>query len=109
MPQKDSTERDYRERVNRVIFHIEGHLDGALVLRDLAKVACFSPFHFHRIFSAFVGETASEPEIAKKMKPIVAGLLVRPQLSHKTRRHGISFDTHEISQVIPSKFELVID
>ena len=26
-------------------------------LEDVARVACFSPFHFHRIFRALVGET----------------------------------------------------
>ncbi|MBI5529725.1 MAG: AraC family transcriptional regulator [Deltaproteobacteria bacterium] len=56
MPEKESTSRDYRERINRVIFHIESHLDEKLDLQDLAKVAFFSPFHFHRIFTAFTDE-----------------------------------------------------
>lgn len=57
MPSRDSTTRDYRERINRVIFHIEAHLGESLNLEDLAKVACFSPYHFHRVFAAFTGET----------------------------------------------------
>jgi AraC family transcriptional regulator len=40
-----------------VIFHIEAHLDERMSLDDLAKVACFSSFHFHRIFAAFTGES----------------------------------------------------
>lgn len=56
MPAREWTGRDYRERINRVIFHIEGRLGEALNLEDLAKVACFSPYHFHRIFAAFTGE-----------------------------------------------------
>lgn len=56
MSVKDSTTRDYRERVNRVIFHVERHLGEPLHLEELARVACFSPFHFHRIFAAFTGE-----------------------------------------------------
>jgi AraC family transcriptional regulator len=56
MPSRDSTIRDYRERVNRVIFHVEAHLDEPANLDDLARVACFSPCHFHRIFAAFTGE-----------------------------------------------------
>jgi len=56
MPTRDSTARDYRERINRVIFHIEAHLGESLNLEDLAKVAYFSPCHFHRIFAAFTGE-----------------------------------------------------
>ena len=50
MPSKDTTARDYRERINRVIFHIEAQLGEPLNLEDLAKVAYFSPYHFHYIF-----------------------------------------------------------
>ncbi len=56
MPSRDTTARDYRERINRVIFHIEAHLGEPSNLEDLAKVASFSPYHFHRIFVAFTGE-----------------------------------------------------
>src|SRR5687768_18469718 len=46
----------YRRRVNRVIDYIKDHLAEPLPLADLARLAHFSPFHFHRIFRAFVGE-----------------------------------------------------
>lgn len=47
----------YEERVNRVLDYISQHLDGDLSLGKLAKVSCFSPFHFHRIFQSVTGET----------------------------------------------------
>ena len=47
----------YHERVNRVLDYIGEHLDGELSLTRLSQVACFSPFHFHRIFQAVTGET----------------------------------------------------
>ena len=47
----------YHERVNRVLDYIGEHLDGELSLTRLSHVACFSPFHFHRIFQAVTGET----------------------------------------------------
>lgn len=56
MASRDSNNRGYRERINRVIFHIEAHLGEPMVLEDLARVACFSPHHFHRVFAAFTGE-----------------------------------------------------
>jgi AraC family transcriptional regulator len=56
MPPRDATARDYRERINRVIFYVEAHLSEPLSLEALAKVAFFSPHHFHRIFAAFTGE-----------------------------------------------------
>jgi AraC family transcriptional regulator len=48
---------DYLDRINRAIDHITRNLAEPLQLDDVARVACFSPFHFHRIFRALVGET----------------------------------------------------
>ncbi len=48
---------DYLDRVHRAIDHVLTHLAEPLLLDDVAKVACFSPYHFHRIFRASVGET----------------------------------------------------
>ena len=50
---------DYVARVQRVQDYIEQHLTEPLTLPELAKVAYFSPFHFHRIFASVVGETPS--------------------------------------------------
>lgn len=59
-PQKTQTARDYAERVLRVLVHIQVHLDDELSLDDLAAIARFSPFHFHRIFRGMVGESVKE-------------------------------------------------
>jgi AraC family transcriptional regulator len=48
---------EYTKRIDRVIDHIRDHIDESLKLEDLAGVACFSDFHFHRIFHAITGET----------------------------------------------------
>ncbi|MGE0480050.1 MAG: GyrI-like domain-containing protein [Phycisphaerae bacterium] len=50
----------YLERVNRAIDHVVAHLDEPLRLRDLARAALLSPFHFHRVFQSLVGETPAE-------------------------------------------------
>ena len=51
---------EYAARINRVIDYIQGHMADHLSLPKLAAVAHFSPFHFHRIFHAFVGETLNQ-------------------------------------------------
>ncbi len=51
------TDNGYTRRVNRVMDHVRNNLDGDLSLDALAKVAHFSPYHFHRIFRATTGET----------------------------------------------------
>jgi AraC family transcriptional regulator len=55
--QKTQASREYAQRINRVIDYLRGNLDRRVKLEELAKVACFSEFHFHRIFSAISGET----------------------------------------------------
>ncbi|WP_081321940.1 AraC family transcriptional regulator [Elizabethkingia miricola] len=47
----------YRNRINKVIDHINNNLDHTMSLEELSAVACFSPFHFHRIFKTVTGET----------------------------------------------------
>lgn len=47
----------YSRRVNRVVDYVRNHLDQDLSLETLARVAHFSPYHFHRIFKTTTGET----------------------------------------------------
>lgn len=47
---------DYQKRVNQAQVFIQNHLDENITIEDIAKDACFSPFHFHRIFASFTGE-----------------------------------------------------
>ena len=49
----------HQARVNQVLFYIQAHLDELPTLEELAAVASFSPFHFHRLFRAFTGESVS--------------------------------------------------
>lgn len=54
---KNSYQKEYIYRINKVIDYIDSNLDKSLSLEKLANVANFSPLHFHRIFVAFTGET----------------------------------------------------
>jgi AraC family transcriptional regulator len=55
-----ATSASYRERVLRALVQIERDTGGAPSLDVLARDACLSPFHFHRVFSAIVGEGPAE-------------------------------------------------
>jgi AraC family transcriptional regulator len=57
---KTVTLGDYKRRMLQVLVHIQQHLDEPLQLEDLARVACFSPYHFHRVFKGMVGEPVKE-------------------------------------------------
>jgi AraC family transcriptional regulator len=51
---------NYLERVNRGIDHVVRHLAQPLSLQEVAGAACFSPFHFHRVFKMIVGSTLNQ-------------------------------------------------
>src|SRR6516225_5095613 len=57
--QKTQANSEYAQRIDRVIDYLRGNLDRQVKLEELAKVACFSEFHFHRIFRAVSGETVN--------------------------------------------------
>ena len=49
----------YGARIRRVVDHVRRNLDADLSVDSLAAVACFSPYHFHRVFRATTGETVT--------------------------------------------------
>jgi AraC family transcriptional regulator len=51
---------EYVKRINRVLDYISQNLSEPLSLEKLAEIACLSPFHFHRIFGAMMGETINQ-------------------------------------------------
>jgi len=55
-----ATAATYVQRVNLAIDHIIGHFHEPVRLRDLARVAMLSPFHFHRVFQALVSSTPAD-------------------------------------------------
>lgn len=54
---KPGTLQFYKTRLLLVLVHIQSRLDEPLELEALARLAGFSPFHFHRVFRGMVGET----------------------------------------------------
>lgn len=69
---------EYVGRINRVIDHIEANLAGDLSLTVLAGVAAFSPYHFHRVFKAVVGENLSTFIRRRRVEKAASLLLANP-------------------------------
>jgi AraC family transcriptional regulator len=57
---REATADDYMRRIDRVMRFLAENLDEPLELDRLAAVACFSPYHFHRIYRQTVGETVAD-------------------------------------------------
>lgn len=47
----------YASRLGKVLAYIDHHLHQPLALAELAALVAFSPFHFHRVFLDWQGET----------------------------------------------------
>ena len=56
MQQKKTTKEEYQKCVNVVVEYINQHLGEDIDLKSLARISNFSPFYFHRIMKAFLGE-----------------------------------------------------
>ena len=81
MRQKHFLRQEYISRINRVIDHIEKNIDSSLNLEKLSSIACFSAFHFHRIFSALVGETLNSFIKRLRVEKAAAMLIGNPKYS----------------------------
>ena len=86
-----STAVDYSRRLVRVAEHIGENLDRRIELDELAEIACFSTFHFHRIYRAMMGETVHETATRLRMQRASSDLKrsERPMLEI-ARRAGYS-------------------
>ena len=72
---------EYIKRINKAFEFINNNLDQTIQLDDVAKASHFSPYHFHRIFHALVGETVNDYVSRKRMEKAVIRLAYNPHLS----------------------------
>jgi AraC family transcriptional regulator len=64
--------------MHRVLEHVDRHLDESLDLARLAEVAHFSPFHFHRVFAAWMGERLGDYLRRRRLEVAALRLLAQP-------------------------------
>jgi AraC family transcriptional regulator len=79
MPPRDSRS-EYVARMHRVLEYVDRELDQQLELDTLARVANFSPFHFHRLFTAWFGETLGDYVRRRRLEVAALRLIAQPRL-----------------------------
>lgn len=89
-----STEQTYRRRILRVMVYISDHLDGDLSREAMARLSCFSPYHFHRIFREQAGEPLGRYVRRLRMER-AASRLKQTQMSVLEVALEAGFDAHE--------------
>lgn len=82
MRQRNGTD-DYALRINRVVDLVVEHLAEDLPLERLAAAACFSPFHFHRLFQSLTGESVKTFTQRVRLERALVLLTTNPRLSLK--------------------------
>ena len=92
-PTAISTRKEYARRVDAALEFIDRNIDAAISLKTLASVAHFSPFHFHRIFLAFVGETPADYVRRLRLEKAAGRLLADPFASVTEIALGCGFST----------------
>jgi len=59
---------DHRRRIRNVMLYLDNNLDRFVSIGALARIACFSPFHFQRIFQTVTGETVLQYQQRKRLE-----------------------------------------
>ena len=86
---------NYPQRIAKVIAYIGKHLDEELSLDDLCRVACFSKYHFHRLFTAQTGMSLHAYIKWLRLKRAAHQLTLHKELTIITIALRAGFKTHE--------------
>lgn len=81
--------------MHKVLDHIDRQLDESLDLATLAEVAHFSPFHFHRLFAAWMGETLGDYLRRRRVEVAAMRLSSQPRLPVLTAAISVGFGSGE--------------
>src|SRR6186997_983917 len=90
-----SSQAEYQKRLHAVIEYIDRHLDEDLDLATLANVASFSPFHFHRLFRALMGEALGDYVRRRRLEIAGVRLLSQEGVSVLNIALGVGFGSAE--------------
>lgn len=74
-------QNEYKARINKAFDYIEQNIEKQFTLDELAEVANFSKYHFHRIFQACVGETPFQFITRVRLEKAASAFSMREELS----------------------------
>ncbi|OCH97850.1 AraC family transcriptional regulator [Legionella jamestowniensis] len=105
---------NYECQLEKVIEYVGKHLDDKLTLAQLSEIACFSKYHFHRIFTVYTGvslqqyirwlrlKRAAHQLIVDKNKPIIEIAINAGFESHESFTRAFK----QSSGMTPTEFRL---
>jgi len=91
---KKTTLQVYKQRMIEVLVHIQQNLDQDLPLEELAGLAHFSPYHFHRVFRGMIGESVKSH--IRRLRLERAATRLKSSLAPVTQlAFDAGYETHE--------------
>ena len=88
-----TTREEYIKRISLVLDYIEKNLDDDLSLEALSQKACYSSFHFHRVFSTITGENVNQYVNRKRIERIASILITGTATSIKALAYTYGFNS----------------
>lgn len=97
----------YKQSINKVIDYIEKNINKKLTLEELAEVAGFSKYYFHRIFSSYMGETLNNFVMRVRIEKVAMMICNKPHktLTELAYQGGFS-DSAAFSKAFKKRFDL---
>ncbi|WP_419421126.1 AraC family transcriptional regulator [Legionella sp. D16C41] len=86
---------NYERQLQKVISYIGKHLDAKLTLEHLSEIACFSKYHFHRLFTAYTGLSLQQYIRWLRLKRAAHQLIVEKDKSIIDIAINAGFESHE--------------
>jgi AraC family transcriptional regulator len=93
MSVKEESVHEYETRMVRVLKYINDNLENDLSLVKLSETACFSQYHFHRLFNSFLGETPNDYVKRLRLEKAANLLIYQKQLSITEIAHKCGFSS----------------
>lgn len=71
-------ENEYKSRINKALDYIDANIEKQFTLEELADVANFSKFHFHRIFYSIIRETPFQFILRVRLEKAATLIITNP-------------------------------
>ncbi|WP_299252016.1 GyrI-like domain-containing protein [uncultured Aquimarina sp.] len=123
MKSRQKINKEYINRINLTLQFIDEYLDSNLSLDIVSDVAMYSPFHFHRIFKAVIGETLNIYINRKRIEKMASILMHKKEvnITELSLQYGFSSNSSftrafkkfygvsptEFRKQLPSKFSKI--
>lgn len=72
---------EYLRRINKALQFIDDHIDTGLSLESVANIACYSPYHFHRLFKAITNETLNAYITRRRIEKAASVLMHKKEVT----------------------------